>query len=409
MTSWHVDVRHLSLRTRVIPAFFNFICWKQVIRLAYSMSPFNIFEEWQIAHGSRCFRKHDLLSKLKNAIHKYVCANGFYKKVVKRIIVDAIEFHASCGKGTDLGIANYECASHPIIVLAANMCQRYDIIDDADLLRRIFMSILQCDRGFDRFFSFLDPLKIFPFEVDPILFPFQNLTAVSSITKEHLTVLEYFLAQATNIRVPVALSEFRLTGDGPAYVTYYAATPFVEMPIASSRSNTPLLLACHSISAAAVLLLLRHGADPLRPGQAHQIVGLNFQHPLYVIVTKLNASVFWRTHRDDGVRSQFTERHEAQDAELRLCLRYFCRALVRLPISIGSEMTTNLRHHLSFQLHPYHRAVLPDERSVSPAELTHQCRCVVRRRLRNTTSLSSAIGKLPLPTHIKRYLDLLYD
>ena len=237
----------------------------------------NIFDDLHHLHGPECFSRTDRMNRVKNALYRYIKASGNYKKVVKTVVGDAVCFHRrhSVQNGSD---AHHACAIHPVIILAAHLCQKYQIVDEPELMQAIFMSVFLCDGGFDRFVSFLDPL-IFPFEVDPIIYPFQNLHTIGgAISERHLGVLEYFLSQATGITVPVELSEFHVTDcQHPSYKSYYSKVPFVEMPIFSSRGSSPLLLACHSINAPAVLLLLRYGADPMRAGQAHQIIGLYFQ------------------------------------------------------------------------------------------------------------------------------------
>ncbi|KAI0219643.1 hypothetical protein LSAT2_028848 [Lamellibrachia satsuma] len=376
----------------------------------------NIFEDLLRLHGPECFRRSDRMSRIKNSLYRYIKASGNYKKVVKTVIGDAVRFHRRHSVHHDNEV-DHVCATHPVIVLAAHLCQKYNIDDEPELLRDILMSVFLCDGGFDRFVTFLDPL-IFPFEVDPIIYPFQNLHTIGTISQRHLEVLEYFLSQATRITVPVELSEFRVTDcQQPSYTSYYSKVPFVEMPIFSSRGSTPLLLACHSINAPAVLLLLRYGADPMRAGQAHQIIGLYFQHPLYVIVTKLNASVFWRTHNhhlSPGVRQQYLTKQNRQDVELKLCLSYFCRSLERLPITVGNRVTCvapppDRCHLVAFGLHPHYRPLLPRDRLDSPAELMHICRCAIRRTLKEKQALPAGIQQLPVPIFIKQYLDLMLD
>ena len=272
----HYDA-HVALRCHRVQMSANRrICLKVRLRETPQMSSSNIFEDLLRLHGPECFRRSDRMSRIKNSLCRYIKASGNYKKVVKTVIGDAVRFHRrhSVRDGKE---ADHVCTTHPVIVLAAHLCQKYNIDDEPELLRDILMSVFLCDGGFDRFVTFLDPL-IFPFEVDPIIYPFQNMHSIGTISQRHLEVLEYFLSQATRITVPVELSEFCVTDcQQPSYKSYYTKVPFVEMPIFSSRGSTPLLLACHSINAPAVLLLLRYGADPMRAGQAHQIIGLYFQ------------------------------------------------------------------------------------------------------------------------------------
>ena len=137
-----------------------------------------------------------------------------------------------------------------------------------------------------------------------------------------------------------------------------------------------------------------------------------------MIVTKLNASVFWNTtrnqHLSSGVRQQYINKQNSLDVELKLCLRYFCRSLERLPITFGSRVGAVEPHPdtctpFAFALHPDYRPLLPRERLDSPAELVHICRCAIRRTLKGKEELPAGIQQLPVPVLIKQYLDLLLD
>lgn len=86
--------------------------------------------------------------------------------------------------------AEHVCTTRPVIVLAAHICQNYNIDDEPELLADILMSVFLCDGGFDRFVIFLDPLT-FPFDVDPIIYPFQSMHTFGTIYQRYLKVLEY--------------------------------------------------------------------------------------------------------------------------------------------------------------------------------------------------------------------------
>ena len=186
------------------------------------------------------------------------------------MIVDAVNLHRrhSLQNGSD---EPHACTTHPVIVLAAHLCQKYQIVDEPEMLQSILMSVFSCEGGFDRFVNFLHPL-IFTCEVDPILYLLHSLHTIDpTINERNIEVLEYFLSQATRITVPVEVREFHVTDcQHPSYTSYYryAKVPFVEMPTFSCRGTSALLLACQSINAPAVLLLLRYGADPMRTGDS---------------------------------------------------------------------------------------------------------------------------------------------
>lgn len=84
-----------------------------------------------------------------------------------------------------------------MIVLAAHICQKYNIDDEPELLADILMSMFLYNGGLDRFDIFLDPLT-FSFDIDPIIYPFQNMHTFGTICQRYLEVLEYFLIVASS-------------------------------------------------------------------------------------------------------------------------------------------------------------------------------------------------------------------
>ncbi|XP_067142879.1 uncharacterized protein [Centruroides vittatus] len=71
-----------------------------------------------------------------------------------------------------------------------------------------------------------------------------------------------------------------------------------------------------------------------------------------------------------------------------------------------------LRKELSFNDEIYklsHWLPTLVNRLCQPAELRHLCRCAIRSRLRNNWFLPHGIKKLPLPTLLQNYIDLLED
>ena len=197
-----------------------------------------------------------------------------------------------------------------------------------------------------------------------------------------------------------------------SFSTFTGQVDMVNCPVLNSRGSTPLLLACHSLEPKSVLLLLRYGADPLRPGQLHHIIGLQFQHPLYVLVTKLNASVFWRNHNrhmEQEVHERFLSRQNEQDTNLRLCLQYLSRAMTSLPITTKPPTSPPSSSKALFQLHKYFEDLLPKNRTSEPAELSQWCRWTIRQMLQKCGHLPAGIESLPLPNVLKQYVDLLLD
>ena len=269
----------------------------------------SIFDDLYQVHGPKCFGRTNRMNRIINSLYRHIKASGNCRKVVKKVVGDAVCFHRrhSDQNGSD---PHHACATHPVIVLAAHLCQKYQIVDEPELLQDIFMSVFLCDGGFDRFTSFLDP-RISPFEVDPLIYPFLNLHTIDcTISDRHLEVLEYFLSQATRITAPAKLSEFHvMDSQHPSYTGYYGNVPFVEMPIFSSRgaSSSPLLLACHSINAPAVLLLLRYGANPIGLYfEVRFLHALLYPHNVNMLLEDIRHYTNWTLMANMGRYFQFT-------------------------------------------------------------------------------------------------------
>ena len=91
---------------------------------------------------------------------------------------------------------------------------------------------------------------------------------VQTMVPRYLKVLEYFLSQAHNLAITIQFSELDLTQNNLPYHTYGCDVHFVDAHLPGSRGSTPLLLACHAINPATVLLLLQYGAAPAVVGAA---------------------------------------------------------------------------------------------------------------------------------------------
>lgn len=232
----------------------------------------NLFCHIRESFGHDCYRNKGKLKRVRNFLYKYVAWQGHYKAVVRKVVQGAIDYHKDNHQELAAEVEVEDvCPDHSVLSLAAHLCQKYELVTEQELLQELLLALFECDNGFDRFMTFLDPLT-FPFEVDNEIYPFHCDVSTGTITPKHLKVLEYFLGVAANLTVKVKFSAFDFTSRAGTYSSYVSEVPFVDVPVPACRGSTPLLLACHSISPESVLLLLRHGADPLRPGQVRQNV-----------------------------------------------------------------------------------------------------------------------------------------
>ena len=380
----------------------------------------NIFERFRVIYGYNCYQNVVVVQKIAQCIYRHMISCGNYKPVVKRIIKSAIDYHSQKCRMHFPDMHSYavDKSTHNVIVIAAHLCQKYDITDAPDLMKRLFDEAYGCDNGFDRWMSFLDPLT-HSFELETLLYNLNNTTTnvieeSTKDTKQQLLILEYFLKQAAlvDVRVNANYFEVDISRQRITQRDYVREVTFVNAPLSTCRGSTPLLLACHSSNPEAVLLLLRYGADPLQPGQTNHMVNLGFQQPLFILANKLNAINFWRMrirYNNATLDAQFSEQREVDEEKIITCFKYFCRAMLQIPLrsSVVGPLDTNNNSYIAIRGNYSH--VLPNDRTSCPAELQQQCRCTIRRCLKNAKQLPHGIHKLPLPSIMHSYIDLLID
>lgn len=387
------------------------------------------FKKLQKDHGDNCFEAPGKLKKLTNLVHAHIRGHCCYKEVIKRIVRAACSYYLERrkdeGKNDTLDNNNNFDNDSPmdgttssnigVLVLAAHLCQKYEISDDPWLVTEVLRHVFREDGGFDRLFCFLDPL-IFPYEIDQILFPVTGDYYIIEDYHVLLNIVGYFLKTSAHLlHVNSTYTEVDFTSNRVPPRIYTLRLPMVDAPLSTCRGSTPLLLACHSINPDAVLLLLRHGANPLRRGQAHQIIGLQFQHPLYVIVSKLNSCLFWSSRQplmDPVQLRRFQETQKSQKDDLKRCLRYFCRALPKVPIAFRDEPQAQTDRGIDsgvFYLSSEYKHLLPADRYREPASLTHLCRCFIRGEMLKARWLPRGLQFLDIPRHLQYYMDLLQD
>lgn len=186
------------------------------------------------------------------------------------------------------------------------------------------------------------------------------------------------------------------------------------------QSFTPLLAATMRRDPELVLLLLRYGADPFHCAHGPDIA--SYCDPIENLIEGLNSITMFKN-------SEFSQetKEALSDEESRglLCLEYFYRATPRIYVTESREFRP--QEHCSddeenqspgpgdkvYHLHPALAGCLDMTLLSGPRSLQHLSRCVVRRSLQQrcvfTSTLPDLICSLPLPKHVKRYVDLLCD
>jgi hypothetical protein len=373
----------------------------------------NIFALCQECFGYNCFVRKDIAAKVRNTLYRHIRGSCNYSHVVKNIVKDGLIFFAEATESTIEGLVGSNQFENGIEVLyiASHLCQRYDI-KDAGLVQKILLTVFDATKTFDPWFEFLDQLS-FVFESETNIYPFPYNDTEGHVTKERLGALEYFLQHASNLKVSNVCFQNLAFGTGsmevrPLLVKHEMT--FVDAPLQNCRGCTPLLLACHSSSAKAVQLLLRYGASPfaaLRPNLPG-ILSFNarFHQPLYVLVSKLNALMFWRTH---GFHEQTTEEilkieNDMKQREEKLidCLEMFKRVIPVFPVIVSTNISTAPTNPECQFIHSNFAHLTVK----GPACLRHLARCEVRKCIRDSSSLPANLDSLPLPNLMLEYLNL---
>ncbi|CAH1794907.1 unnamed protein product [Owenia fusiformis] len=381
------------------------------------MTDINIFTKIRGIYGWRCLTNKEHAKKARNLIYKHISDNCSYKAVVKKIIKQALEFHAAT-----------PCSSHDVyddpteaLYIAAHLCQKYSI-EDSKLVLEVVQTAISCTGNHDRWFEFLDPLA-FSCELENNLYPIYNQSnaATTVVTKEQLNALEYFLTHCSGIVVRTnhgAIANI-LGLNETAVASRWSDVAFIDAPLSSCRNCNPLLLACQAESPEGVRLLLRYGAQPMFPVYSFSDPSGQQRFPLQVLAMKLNASVFWKTHIhaiESNYREEFMRQRKAYDMQINECINAFQTALPTLPLRPCQQLTQDHMGSSStlFCVHPSYKSSLPRSITHGPRTLRHIAKCTVRNTLSRNNgnaiiSIPKKIQQLPLPILIKEYIDLQID
>ncbi len=200
---------------------------------------------------------------------------------------------------------------------------------------------------------------------------------------------------------------------------------------------TALTLACLQGSPEAVLLLLRHGARPLHSFTPRKWSRFNISQPLYATVNQLNrfsddVLTAFKNHKNatpDGDKNQLRVTNYTASPMFRMgsqsayhssimnqrgddwlqCLVYLSLVMKTWPL----KMTHDVEHErpeaedvlLVAGYAEYLQEMGLHRGQITPS-LQHLCRCVIRDTLAEPRRLPEGIYQLPLPTRVKKYIDL---
>ena len=353
-----------------------------------------MFEDILFAFGKDCYSSPTQLGNIRCDIVRYIKANGDYSNVVRKVVEEAKEFHATqlCENGR---------CRHGALMLGLSAAQHYNL-DEPTLMEEVLMTHYNCEGNFGRMFNILDR-TVGKKDIDNVLYPGEK---PGYPTPGAFKTLEYFLKVGSGIRVVEPDTTYvDVTTDNAIMRT--RAVPMMDVAIGGSNRNTPLYAACCSENAEAILLLLRYGADPIKPIGPSHFLEMRVNYPIKELAVRLNSLVFWRSMNDLQILNEraFARVVAMQDARcdrLVQSLTYFARAMPRLPLVI-TEKGNSVHREGAYGLHISYKELVPTQRV---PELSHFCRLTVRKTLAETHNLPRGIWELPLPGLVQRYLDL---
>lgn len=195
--------------------------------------------------------------------------------------------------------------------------------------------------------------------------------------EENVHALVFFLDHATNANL-----EFH-----NGHKTYR----FIDVPLESCGHASPVRVVIQMGASEMLMILLRFGAR----------------------VTSEKAS----TNPAESILDRLREYNRKYPYELVSCLKLILRAVPSITFTIDKNAFKQLglpddyNYQRKVALEKYGEILqdhlIPASRcGLRPVELKHLCRCQVRHLLWKNFELPLGIQKLPVPIHIKRYLDL---
>lgn len=269
------------------------------------------------------------------------------------------------------------------------------------LLREIFL----CERSLKSIFSIMHPSNG-PECTTPDV-SVNTYTLFSRLHRLDRSALEYFVKCICPLE-----SDAREKGG-----IVYNPENVLNKPI-DDCGTTPLRAAITFGDPALVLLLLRHGADPMRCERGDEVDNFPQKCAVGFVVDRLNIMAVFKDPRwampDTGASSK--SKNEGEEKALA-CLSYFSRAVYLLDIRKSSKtVDTNTPHEkkfskgIFFEVHPKVTEIVDMASFRQPPSLRHACRYAIRYAVScaGKEKIPTALKTLPVPTVMQQFLDLKF-
>ncbi|XP_050512128.1 uncharacterized protein LOC126888179 [Diabrotica virgifera virgifera] len=260
---------------------------------------------------------------------------------------------------------------HNILYVAVKLCFDWQI-KDAATVTMLLDEIYKCEKTFERIligaiFGNKAPHYIAGWKSD-----FDS-------EEENIRAVVYFLDKANRAQLNISLD----------FSSKDESFRFIDLPIESCGKASPLKICLQLGLPDKLLIFLRFGAKVYTQNEDVTL----FEHIL----------------------NRLLEFNHVYPYNLVACLQLLLRTVTRIKIDIPVEMSQESYQLLLEKMYERYfdliqDGLIPPERcGISPPQLKHICRCVIRDRLWENYQLPDGIRSLPVPEKLWRYLDLLED
>ncbi|XP_030031190.2 uncharacterized protein LOC115448032 [Manduca sexta] len=317
------------------------------------------------------FKRRELVEYFNTVIAG--CAKGQNKSdnaTCKNFVLSALKYHNSC-KSTN-GDVCLMGKYHNLLYIAMKLSFDWSLQDNG-VVAALLDEMYACERTFERIFLGAIFGTSAPYFLAGWKSDFMD-------KEENVHALVFFLDHATNANL-----EYR---EGNKMYR------FIDVPLESCGRASPVRVVIQMGAAEMLMILLRFGAR----------------------VTDDKAA----TNPVESILDRLKEYNRVYPYELVTCLKLVLRAVPSVNFTVDKNSLKHLdlpddyNYQRKVALENYKeilddRLIKSSRCGLKPVELKHLCRCKVRQILWQNFELPFGIQKLPIPTALKRYLDLFDD
>ena len=320
-----------------------------------------------------------------------------------------LEVHRT--KRTENARGNTRCSSnmHNALLKVIRLCYEQKICDSKLYpVGDLFLELFICSGNSYAIFSIL--LDGHMTLTSQLMNTGVNILYPDHVHSDNKTSFEYYLHHISNIK----------RFDGDTYLDY------VNHEIDKHSGTTPLAAAVQKRDPILVLTLLRYGADPFLSSDDTSF-DYRTQNPTEQVIDDLNGLfLFKNTDFSPETRAKLA----TEESKMWEILSYFRRAVPGIPLTSTNHIVTTTSENeveqdcveyvddrclakQMYGIHPRIAETIDFDFFKPTLSLKHLCRCSIRDSLKKNrfiaTSIPKGISALPLPTKLKRFLDLQED